>query len=195
MLTTCRAVLRSEGITTGGSRVAERAPNIIDELDALLKGGFSPITIDRLSSIAKKVYLRYMVIGAHNAALGDIGRPVEVYGSPGGRMEPQHEGVEKHGWNGDRQMANLTLRMRDSLWYYEFCHAIVDGDVGRVLEIIKVKLGCSSSELSDMIVSSYGFHSGELVHQTMAKSSLHLRPCSSTSSAESNARQFSITGL
>jgi hypothetical protein len=53
-------------------------------------------------------------------------------------LESQHEAVEKCGWRGDRQMANLMLLMRDSLWYYELCHAIITGDIGWVLEIIKV---------------------------------------------------------
>ncbi|KAF9790841.1 hypothetical protein BJ322DRAFT_1104486 [Thelephora terrestris] len=105
-------------------------PNILDELEVLLNQKFSPISFNHLSDLAQKVYLRYMTTGAHNAALGDINRPVEVYGQPGSQMEPQHEGVEKFSWNGDRQMANLTLRMRDSLWYYELCHAIVEGDTG-----------------------------------------------------------------
>jgi hypothetical protein len=117
--------------------VGESAPGIIVELDTLLKSRL-PITMDQLSNLAKKVYLRYMITGAHYASLGDANRPVEVYGPPGGQMEPQHKNSEKPSWNGDRQMANLTLRMRDSLWYYELCHAIIDGDVGRVLEIIKV---------------------------------------------------------
>ena len=138
MLMTGSAVLRSEGITVCEAGGAKSAPNVIDELDDLLKYGYSPITIDRLSSLARKVYLRYMIIGAHNAALGDVDRPVEIYGKPGSQMEPQHEGAEKHGWSGDRQLANLTLHMRDSLWYYELCHAIIAGDIGRVLEIIKV---------------------------------------------------------
>ena len=138
MLTTYRTFLRSEEIAIDRGREGRSALNIVDELDTLLNHGFSPITIDCLSSLARKVYLRYMVTGAHNDALGDIHRPVEIYGQPGSQMKPQHEGVEKHGWNGDRQMANLTLRMRDCLWYYELCHAIVDGDIGRVMEIIKV---------------------------------------------------------
>ena len=28
--------------------------------------------------------------------------------------------------------------MRDGLWYHELCHAIIDGDIGCVSEIIKV---------------------------------------------------------
>lgn len=138
MLMISSAVLQSEGITVSRAGDSESTQNVIDEVDTLLKHGFSPITIDHLSSLARKVYLRYMVTGAYNAALGDINRPMEIYGQPGSRMEPKHEGVEKRGWNGDRQMANLTLRMRDSLWYYELCHAIIDGDIGRVLEVIKV---------------------------------------------------------
>ncbi len=43
-------------------------------------------------------------------------------------------------WKGDQGMANLVLRLRDSLWYYEMCHAISHGDIGRVMEIVKVRL-------------------------------------------------------
>ena len=132
------ATLRSERVVVSETREGESAPNIIEELDTLLKHGNSLITIDHLSSLARKVYLRYMVTSTHNDALGDIDRPVEIYGRPGDQMEPEDKEAERHGWNGDRQMANLTLRMRDSLWYYELCHAIIDGDIGRVLEIIKV---------------------------------------------------------
>ena len=79
-----------------------------------------------------------MTTMAHQYALGDIPRPADIYGKDGPSWPPQDDGGEKLGWNGDRQMANLTLRMRDCLWYYELCHAIVDGDIGRVMEIIKV---------------------------------------------------------
>jgi hypothetical protein len=132
------ATLQSDGIVIERPNEGESSPDILKELDALLKRGFSPITINDLSNLARKVYLRYMITGAHNASLGGANRPVGLYGPPGSQKKPEHEDVEKPNWNGDRQMANLTLRMRDSLWYYEFCHAISDGDIGRVLEIIKV---------------------------------------------------------
>ena len=89
-----------------------------------------------------------MVSNAHYDALGDIPRPTDLYGEPGSRMEPVDK--EKHGWNGDRQMANLTLRMRDTLWYYELCHAIVDGDIGRVMEIIKVRVESGLGPISNI---------------------------------------------
>ena len=79
-----------------------------------------------------------MVSNAHYDALGDFPRSADTYGEPGSPMDPVDKEAEKRGWDGDRQMANLTLRMRDSLWYYELCHAVVDGDIGRVMEIIKV---------------------------------------------------------
>jgi hypothetical protein len=107
-------------------------------LNTLFTPNPSPIPLSNLASLAEKVYLRYMTSNAHYDALGDVPRPVGTYGQPGTPMKSVDEGVEKHGWNGDRQMANLTLRMRDCLWYYELCHAIVDGDIGRVMEIIKV---------------------------------------------------------
>lgn len=79
-----------------------------------------------------------MTSNAHYDALGDTSHPTDIYGRPGNSMEAVDKKVEKHGWDGDRQMANLTLHMRDCLWYYELCHAAVDGDIGWVMEIIKV---------------------------------------------------------
>ena len=77
-----------------------------------------------------------MTTKAHENALGDTERLSEDYGKAGAPMQPD-QGAEKPGWKGDRQMANLVLRMRDGFWYYELCHAITDGDIGRVSEIIK----------------------------------------------------------
>jgi len=81
-----------------------------------------------------------MTTKAHESALGDTERLSEHYGEAGAPMEVMDEGVEKPGWKGDRQMANLVLRMRDGFWYHELCQAIVDGDIGRVSEIIKVRI-------------------------------------------------------
>jgi hypothetical protein len=142
------AVLRSEGRATGAPQEGESAPSIIQELDTSFPSEPSQISFSNLASLAEKVYLRYMTSNAHYDALGDIPRPVDIYGELGSPMKPMDEGAEKYGWNGDRQMANLTLRMRDCLWYYELCHAIVDGDIGRVMEIIKVIVVVVDSNLS-----------------------------------------------
>ena len=131
------AVLRSEGRVIDAPQEGESAPNIIQELDSLFTAEPSQ-SFSALEILAKKVYLRYMTTKAHQYALGDISRPVDICGEAGDPMVPIKDDGEKPGWNGDRQMANLTLRMRDCLWYYELCHAIVDGDIGRVMEIIKV---------------------------------------------------------
>jgi len=130
--------MRSEGKAIPPPQEGESAPNIIQELDIMFPSEPSKASFSDLASLAEKVYLRYMTSNAHYDALGDIPRPTDIYGRPGSPMESVDKKVEKHGWDGDRQMANLTLRMRDCLWYYELCHAIVDGDIGRVMEIIKV---------------------------------------------------------
>lgn len=132
------AVLQSEGQTIGAPQEGESAPNIIQELDTLFPAEPSQISFSSLESLAKKVYLRYMTTKAHQYALGDIPHPIYICGEPGSPMKPASDDGEKVGWNGDRQMANLTLHMIDCLWYYELCHTIVDGDIGRVMEIIKV---------------------------------------------------------
>jgi len=165
------AILQSEGSAIAAPQEGESTPNIIQELDALLPEDPSKISFSNLERLATKVYLRYMTTKAHQYALGDIPRPADIYGEDGTPWPPQGDGGEKLGWNGDRQMANLTLRMRDCLWYYELCHAIVDGDIGRVMEIIKVTVIVVGSNLSlTWTFSFFGSHSGVLEHPTMAKS-------------------------
>lgn len=145
ILTANSAVLRSEGRAIDPPQEGESTPNIIQELNTLFPSNTS---LSDLTSLAGRVYLRYMTSNAHHDALGDVPRSMEIYGTPGSTVEPMDEGMEKHGWDGDRQMANLTLRMRDCLWYYELCHAIVDGDIGRVMEIIKVMVLVVNSNFS-----------------------------------------------
>lgn len=164
------SVLQSEGRAIAAPQEGESAPNIIQELDALFPDKPSQISFSYLENLATKVYLRYMTTTAHQYALGDIPRPPDIYGQDGPPWPPQDDGGEKLGWDGDRQMANLTLRMRDCLWYYELCHAIVDGDIGRVMEIIKViAIINGSTPFLTQASSSFGSHSGVLEQQTMAK--------------------------
>jgi hypothetical protein len=130
------AVLRSERQFTAPG---PKRPDIFEELGSQLSTIYPSITFDNLTTLADKAYHRYMTSKAYESALGDIKRSPEYYGEAGGPMEAMDEGVEKPGWKGDRQMANLILRMRDGFWYHELCHAIIDGDIGRVSEIIKVR--------------------------------------------------------
>ncbi len=41
---------------------------------------------------------------------------------------------------GDDVLANTILRMRDSMFHYEFQSAIADGDIGRAMNIMNVSL-------------------------------------------------------
>lgn len=129
------ALLRSEKeFTISGPKV----PDIFEELESQLSTIYPSISFHHLEVLADRVYHRYMTTQAYEGALGDTERSPECYGMAGEQMEVMDKGVEKLGWKGDRQMANLVLRMRDGLWYHELCHAIIDGDIGRVSEIIKV---------------------------------------------------------
>ena len=129
------AVLRSERPYTPPG---PKSPDVFEELESQLSTIHPSLTFDDLTLLADKVYNRYMTSKAYESALGDTKRLPEVYGKVGEAVEATDDGVEKPGWKGDRQMANLVLRMRDGFWYHELCHAIIDGDIGRVSETIKV---------------------------------------------------------
>ncbi|QRV81726.1 hypothetical protein RhiJN_09741 [Ceratobasidium sp. AG-Ba] len=41
-------------------------------------------------------------------------------------------------FRGDCVLANSILRLRDSLWHYEFIYAVADGDIGRAMQVMSV---------------------------------------------------------
>ena len=129
------AVLRQEKPYTAPG---PKRSDVFDELESQLSTIHPSISFNDLTLLANKAYHCYMTTKAHESALGDTERLPEYYGVAGASMEPMDQGAEKSGWQGDRQMANLVLRMRDGFWYHELCYAICDGDIGRVSEIIKV---------------------------------------------------------
>ena len=178
------AVLQSERqYTVPGPK----RPDIFEELESQLSTIYPSISFDDLTLLANKVYHRFMTTKAHESALGDTERLPEVYGEAGGPVQPADKEAEKLGWKGDRQMANLVLRMRDGFWYYELCHAITDGDIGRVSEIIKVN--DQVSNLSRLFLThpsrfcSLPF--GVLEPPIMAMSSLSMQSCLSMSTPKS----------
>lgn len=54
-------------------------------------------------------------------------------------------GAQEKGPLGDQVLANAVLRMRDSLWHYEFQWAVADGDIGRAMLIMGVSMVPHSS--------------------------------------------------
>lgn len=149
MLMAISAVLHSEGKSTPPPQEGRSSLNIIQGLDALFPAGSPQTSFAYLESLANKVYLRFMTTKAHYCSLGAKLRPADIYGEAGSKMDPEADGGERDGWSGDRQMANLTLCMRDCLWYYELCHSIIDGDIGQVIEVLKVPAIVPSLSLSD----------------------------------------------
>ncbi|KAF8598632.1 hypothetical protein BDV93DRAFT_609737 [Ceratobasidium sp. AG-I] len=51
---------------------------------------------------------------------------------------PRAGSTPSKGFRGDHVLANSILRLRDSLWHYEFIWAIADGDIGRAMKIMSV---------------------------------------------------------
>ncbi len=55
------------------------------------------------------------------------------------RAEPE-QFAAMGGYKGDQSMINTTSFMRTVFWYMEFCAGVAEGDIGRVIEILKVCL-------------------------------------------------------
>ncbi|KAF8598903.1 hypothetical protein BDV93DRAFT_450359 [Ceratobasidium sp. AG-I] len=85
-------------------------------------GPLHECTIESLDALAVNVYDRWMTTDAYSNALDPATAPLS--------MDSNNDG--------DHVLANSILLMRDTAWYLEFCAAVAEGDIGRVLEIIKV---------------------------------------------------------
>ncbi len=95
-------------------------------------GRFATKQMSFLECLAKVAYRRYLCTAAYEDAKGHLPRSSEIYGEE--NSAPNDDGT----WQGDRVLTNQILQLRDTLWYYEMCKAISDGDIGRVVEVIKV---------------------------------------------------------
>ncbi|KAH6913289.1 hypothetical protein BKA70DRAFT_1525370 [Coprinopsis sp. MPI-PUGE-AT-0042] len=85
-------------------------------------GSLESISFDDISSMATDVYANYATFAAAEATL----RPPVAHTTP-----PTRTGA-------DESLANSMHFLRVALWYLEICAAIAEGDIGRVLEVIKV---------------------------------------------------------
>ncbi|KAF9488430.1 hypothetical protein BDN71DRAFT_1347373, partial [Pleurotus eryngii] len=88
-----------------------------------------------LEDLAAVAYRRYLTTAAYEDCMDDGPIPTgdaDLSGSD------NNDNDDEWKWKGDQGMANLALQLRDSFWYYEMCHAISHGDIGRVMEIIKI---------------------------------------------------------
>ncbi|KAJ8473854.1 hypothetical protein ONZ45_g16144 [Pleurotus djamor] len=107
-----------------------------------LDGHLSKTNFDFLRDLATKGYRRYMCTAAYSDALGHVPRDRSIYAEDGPSVsrptQPTAPDNEEPNWAGDRVHANLILRLRDCLWYYEMSHAISYGGSGRVFEVVKL---------------------------------------------------------
>lgn len=118
---------------------------LLHALDQFFKPGgrFANKPIGFLEHLAKTAYRRYLCTAAYDDSLGVVSRNKDIYGDQ--TLKLPHNPADDT-WKGDRALANLILQLRDSFWYYEMCQATSDGDIGRVFEIIKVRL-CNSTQI------------------------------------------------
>ncbi|EIN10569.1 hypothetical protein PUNSTDRAFT_64567 [Punctularia strigosozonata HHB-11173 SS5] len=153
--------------TRSGCRQYPPTMHIIPLLNSYFAkdGVLEKITFDELSQLAKKTYERYLTTAAYEDAIGLTERSnsmgddevvdieIPVVEPPNTRVE--HTGRISTGrrtrrgaqptipgndaqFRGDRCLANTVLFMRLSFWYLEISSGIAEGDIGRVLEILKI---------------------------------------------------------
>ncbi|KAK7025401.1 hypothetical protein VNI00_016038 [Paramarasmius palmivorus] len=123
------------------------------------KGGSSleKVTFEELEGLAKIVYRRYMCSAAYDDTCYAY-RPGDIYGTgntsstatatsatedsaPAASLSTSRKGKkaseQRHIMSGDSCLANNIMFLRVTFWYLELCAGIAEGDIGRVLEIIK----------------------------------------------------------
>lgn len=141
-----------------------------------------------LERLAKVAYRRYLCTAAYEDAKGHLPRSSEIYGEE--NSVPKDDGM----WQGDQVLTNQVLQLRDTLWYYEMCKAISDGDIGRVVEVIKVRASDGCMHLSNVYIRSYGSTSGVAARQIMAMNSSSSLVISSSIFRRSYKRHCLTTG-
>ncbi|KDQ12642.1 hypothetical protein BOTBODRAFT_93829, partial [Botryobasidium botryosum FD-172 SS1] len=101
-------------------------------------------TFEEFEANAHVLVARYSSTEAYEQALEsgpvsgtDMDFPVgPVWPAESGRGDGDGDGANE--FTGDRVLANSILFMRDAIWFNEVCYAVAHGDIGRVLEVLKV---------------------------------------------------------
>ncbi|KDQ19565.1 hypothetical protein BOTBODRAFT_82813, partial [Botryobasidium botryosum FD-172 SS1] len=128
--------------------------------------------LDELLSKANILVHCYSTTRAYEQALGlqNPPNPGSAYDFPIGEWSPDsgrrvdgdletNGDSETNNFTGDRVLANSILFLRDATWYMEMCHAVAGGDIGRVLEILKIWIftfeGSSHTKYSSYLLEVY----------------------------------------
>jgi hypothetical protein len=128
-----------------GNKLVESLRNYFDK-----GGGGYEMTFDEVMEIAQKVHQRFMTQRAlHDGRRTKFGTPSEQWPSSDSSGMPNFAAIValptldrslSSERQGDNVITNNVLFMRDVGWYLELCSAISEGDTGRVLEILNVRL-------------------------------------------------------
>lgn len=106
----------------------------VEDLESHYQG--SDVSFEDLLDDAKQLARRYMSVEAYEIALagGDAAKNFFTNGP----RESTKEKLKKEFW-GDEILANVILRMRDSMFHYEFQCAVAEGDIGRAMDVMSVR--------------------------------------------------------
>lgn len=129
-----------ESTIDGDTHDTKSTKQLLESLnDAFASNGwFTNRPSSFLDELAASGYRRYLCTAACEDSLCDnTPEPDSDSENPPSPLSERYDYDKKY--QGDRVLGNLVLRLRDCLWYYEMCHATSHGDIGRVMEIIKVQ--------------------------------------------------------
>ncbi|KDQ26195.1 hypothetical protein PLEOSDRAFT_1085428 [Pleurotus ostreatus PC15] len=129
----------AESTIDGDTRDPKSTKQLLEFLnDSFASNGwFTNRPFSFLDELAASGYRRHLCTAAYEDSLRDnIPEPDPDSDNPLPPLSERYDYDKK--FQGDRVLGNLVLRLRDCLWYYEMCHATSHGDIGRVMEIIKI---------------------------------------------------------
>ncbi|KAL1711510.1 hypothetical protein EV715DRAFT_215226 [Schizophyllum commune] len=138
------------------SKSVDRTKRPIEALDEFFaKGGpQADIQFDELHRWAREAYRRFFTGDAYNDALGGASQDhdteqvdeedvdVIMRDAPQEDLGAKNAIKEDTVPEADSYLSNSILFLRSTAFYLELCAAIADGDMGRVLEVLKVLLFC-----------------------------------------------------
>ncbi|KAK6987697.1 hypothetical protein R3P38DRAFT_2805605 [Favolaschia claudopus] len=105
-----------------------------EDLECYFKA--NPIEIEDLLVLGRKVVDTHLTAAAsEKARYGQTDG--FVIGDPWPKS-PDEGGMDVDDPQGDIVLANIILRLRDSMLHYEFQHAVSDGDIGRAMNVMAV---------------------------------------------------------
>ncbi|KAJ7165025.1 hypothetical protein C8R46DRAFT_1220165 [Mycena filopes] len=115
-----------------------------------------PATLEDLLVHARGLVKLYLMTESSEMARDGYDGHGFTLGDPWPRHADEGMDVDDEQPRGDSVLANVVLRLRDSMLHYEFQHAISDGDIGRAMNVMAVWTftftGCGKNKYSNELL-------------------------------------------